>query len=972
MPRAVSAMFGPDVAHVRAARRWAGDTVRSWGLDAHADTVVLVVSELATNAMLHAGSAAQVTLTYDASAGTVEVAVDDTAPAPPPSTDGLDAGHRYVAERDLERVDGGRGLLIVSALAHDWGMRDTPEGKQMWLSLQVRPALDDPERLAAVNRLLGLGLDADVLQDFVELARDVLAVDYAQASLRSLTEVMAGSTGSDDPAAAEYRRALTDLTLRTGLGSVPDVQGDPRVRGSVRGIGGYLGVPLLIGDMPVGVLSVDQVAGREWSPAEVAVLQRLARSASAELELRAVSADLALSSTRLEVALGAADVGGFELDPTTGRLWWSDRLLEMFGHDRRSFGGHLDDFSDRVHELDARRVADAVDAVVRHGGEFVEEYRTVLPDGQVRWISARGRRLVTERGVRFVGAAFDSTNVHEWRDRLQGVIEWMTDAYYSLDREWRFTHLNAQAEQVLGRSSSELVGQVLWEVFPQAVGGDYERTMVEAMRGGHPQTIEANRPGPPYGRFEIRTWATPEGLSVVLHDITARHRGAQEQQQALAEARSARERLELLSEMTRALVSTLDVDEALSRLLELLVPRLADWAAVTLVDGDGRRHHSVVTHRDATLVADVERFTTLHTSSADATSRSERVVRTGLPILSNDATDEALGSSWADDELTRLLRRIGSRHLMVVPLTSRDRVLGVIVLSGADGHPPFSQADLETATEVGRRAGLAIDNAQMYGRQRSTAELLQRHLLPPLPVVPGLDITSRYVPAAHEAQVGGDFYWGSATPGGGALVAIGDVAGHDSLATSWQAQLAPLLRGFAHESDDGAASVLSRVDRAMRGLSITTMATVVLARLEPVDGPQPCWRLTWSNAGHPAPVVVHAGGRVTALDRRADLLLGIDPATPRHNHVIELRAGDTLVLYTDGLVERRGSDLDADTARLEQVLGGLADQPLHTLADEVLRALVGGGRPADDVALLAVRLLAAGEHRDGTDQPAQA
>ncbi len=411
MPRAVSVPFGPRVADVRTARRWAADTMRSWGLDGHVDTVVLVVSELATNAMLHAGSTAAVTLTFEPQAGTVEVAVEDTVRVPQ-SADGLDEGHRYVAQRDPDRVDGGRGLLIVSALADDWGMRDTPGGKQMWLSLRVRPAIDDPDRLAAVDRLLRLRLDTDVLQDYVELARDVLKADYAQASLRSLTEVVAGSVGSDDPAAAEYRRALTDLTLRTGLGAVTDAQGDARVRGSVHGIGGYLGVPLIIGDMPVGVLAVDQSAGRTWSPAEVAVLQRIARSASAELELRAVTADLALNSTRLQVALGAADVGGFELEPTTGRLWWSDRLVEMFGYDRGSFGGHLDDFLDRLHQHDADRVSAAVDEVVSHGGEFVEEYRIVLPDGAVRWISARGRRMVARDGTRFVGAAFDSTSIH--------------------------------------------------------------------------------------------------------------------------------------------------------------------------------------------------------------------------------------------------------------------------------------------------------------------------------------------------------------------------------------------------------------------------------------------------------------------------------------------------------------------------------------------------------------------------------
>ncbi|HEX8498827.1 MAG TPA: ATP-binding protein, partial [Actinomycetales bacterium] len=204
----MSPFFGPEVTEVRAARRWAEEVMRSWGLQAHADTVVLVVSELSTNAMVHAGSPARVTLSYDVTSATLDVAVDDDAPVEhPPGDDGLDVGHRYVAERDPQRLDGGRGLLIVSSLALDWGLRETPTGKQMWLTLTVLPELDDPVRLAAVDRLLALRLDSTVLQETVELARAVLRADYAQASLRSLSEVVTGSVGSEDPAAAAYRRA---------------------------------------------------------------------------------------------------------------------------------------------------------------------------------------------------------------------------------------------------------------------------------------------------------------------------------------------------------------------------------------------------------------------------------------------------------------------------------------------------------------------------------------------------------------------------------------------------------------------------------------------------------------------------------------------------------------------------------------------------------------------------------------------
>jgi serine phosphatase RsbU (regulator of sigma subunit) len=145
----------------------------------------------------------------------------------------------------------------------------------------------------------------------------------------------------------------------------------------------------------------------------------------------------------------------------------------------------------------------------------------------------------------------------------------------------------------------------------------------------------------------------------------------------------------------------------------------------------------------------------------------------------------------------------------------------------------------------------------------------------------------------------------------------------------------------------------------MHGLGIDTMATAVLATIEPPDpgaGADAGWRLTWASAGHLSPLLVGADGSVLVLDTEPELLLGLDTDAPRTDHVRGLSAGDTLLLVTDGLVERRGSDLSADVERLRLVLGPLTGAPVEALADGVLAALVGDGRPADDVALLAVRI----------------
>jgi len=220
------------------------------------------------------------------------------------------------------------------------------------------------------------------------------------------------------------------------------------------------------------------------------------------------------------------------------------------------------------------------------------------------------------------------------------------------------------------------------------------------------------------------------------------------------------------------------------------------------------------------------------------------------------------------------------------------------------------------------------------------------------------EIVVRYHPAVEAAQVGGDWYDAFLQPGGATVLAIGDVVGHDTVAAAAMGQLRSLLRGIAYSGGTGPAAVLASLDRAMEGLQVHTLATAAVARLEagPVDRERGETRLRWSSAGHPPLLVLHPGGRVEALaGERADLLLGVDHAARRRESVVELQPGSTVLLYTDGLVERRDADLDGGLLRLRACLVELADRPLDELLDELLERLVQG-RPEDDVALVAVRL----------------
>ncbi len=847
--------------------------------------------------------------------------------------------------------------------------------------------LDDPGRAVAAHRLLALSVGSAALQSLADVAAELLAVDHAEVALLAEQRVVVAASGRWRPSGRGQLTPLQDsvcgVTAELGmLTAIADARTDARVADLPLVASGdivrYLGVPLVVGEHLVGVLCAYDAEPRQWTDAEVSVLSRLAGSVEQELELRQVSAELADGAARLDLSLGAASIGCFALDPATGALVWDRRLIELFGYEAAAFVPHLDSFTARVQPQDRDRLASAIERAVQTREDLAVEYRITLPGGETRWMTTRGRVVPADDGVRLVGAAFDSTEVRLGRDSVARVLETMTDAFFSLDDGWRFTYVNAKAEELLGRPREQLLGREVWTEFPDAVDSEFYRQYHRAMSSGESVTFHEYYPEPIDRWFEVRAWPSPDSLNVYFQDITARRLVEQEREKAFAETELARNRLALLAEMTRALVSTLDVNEAMARLARIVVPRLADWASVALLDEVGNLQHAVARHADQTLSEQIRRLPALQGSVLTDESYARRVARTGQPVLHERISVDELVAGWDSEELTSLLREIGLASLMIVPLQARDRTLGVLVLAGNEDREPYTDADLTTATEVGQRAGLAIDNAQLYSQQRTAVESLQRHLLPALPAPDFLELVARYRPAAQAAQVGGDFYWGALQEDGATLGAIGDVSGHDLAATSWQAQLAPLLRGFAFEgSREGPASILTRVDRAMRGLQINTMASVVLARIEQTDEdrvalPGGMRRLRWSNAGHPPPMLLRADGRVEVLDSEPDLLLGLDPATERADHVVPLAPGDTVLLYTDGLIERRDSALDTGLTRLRQTMAALGGLPLGQLCDELLARMLPAADPEDDIALLAIRTRPEDEPRPPEASPNQA
>jgi GAF domain-containing protein/anti-sigma regulatory factor (Ser/Thr protein kinase) len=324
----------------------------------------------------------------------------------------------------------------------------------------------------------------------------------------------------------------------------------------------------------------------------------------------------------------------------------------------------------------------------------------------------------------------------------------------------------------------------------------------------------------------------------------------------------------------------------------------------------------------------------------DAASPRAEVTRTGQPVWLSSAADA----------LSRYpgLRAIGIADgaLGVVPLVSHGRPIGAMMLSFADERT-FDTAERALITTLAEQCAQALERARLHQRAQDVALALQQSMLPSaLPEVSGLELTARYHPAVDSLEVGGDWYDVLALPDGRVGLTVGDVVGRGLLAATTMGQLRSALAALALSADSPAA-VLDGLERFAQQVEGARLATVAYAVLDPVGG-----TLRYACAGHPPPLVVSPDGTARFLeDGRSPLLCVGAPGrtTPRPEGTAVLVPGARLLLYSDGLVERRRESLDVGLRRLAAYAGEIRD-PDGWSDELVRRMLVGAGD--DDVALL--------------------
>jgi len=441
------------------------------------------------------------------------------------------------------------------------------------------------------------------------------------------------------------------------------------------------------------------------------------------------------------------------------------------------------------------------------------------------------------------------------------------------------------------------------------------------------------------GRGERPVLAPVEGPA----EVTDLSRGMAAMSSAVAQREDA---LHFLAEASKELSRSLEYETTLTKVARLAVPRIADWCVVdvTVEGGDVRR--LAVEHVDPAkvqLARDVHRR---YPTDPNAATGVPNVLRTGQPELYPEITEAMLAQAAQDEEHLRILRTVGLTSVMIVPVPGRERTLGAITFVNAESGRRFGQNDLQVAEDLARRAGMAIENAVLYARQRGIAETLQRSLLrKELPDMPGVTVAARYLPAKTEAEVGGDWYDLFALPDGRIGMVMGDVAGRGIEAASVMGQLQHALRAYAMEGH-APAIVMERLNTL---LELKDLATLLFLIFDPAK-----WTVTYANAGHLPPLTIAPDGQVSMLEDGSPPLGG-SPLTMYRESTTTFVPGTTIVLYTDGLIEVRGESIDVGMTRLSDVLAGRGKGDLEALLDRILSVLLGGEGAADDVALLALR-----------------
>ena len=629
-------------------------------------------------------------------------------------------------------------------------------------------------------------------------------------------------------------------------------------------------------------------------------------------------------------------------------------------------------------------------------GEFVDHYETerIRKDGRIVRVSLSISPVRAEGGE-ITGAAVIARDItEEWRARIRAEglqrISTALSRAVSTDEAAEIligeavTALRADAATLGVLDQSEEIVELVasrgysdaiepWSSFPVAT----DAPMSEAIRTGEPiwqsSATDTKDRYPDLGDTEFQYAAlavvplTVEGRTIAAvafsfaeeREFIPEERAfmiatAQQAANALDRAqqhedeRRAREHLAFISRASEILGGSLDLDATLQRLAAVAVPEVCDWCSVDLTD-DGTIRNVAVTHADPSKVKLAQELRERYPPDPSEPAGLANVIRSGHPELYSRIPNEMLEEGARDEGHLAILRKLGLVSAMIVPLRAHERTLGAITFVSAESGRRYTESDLAFAQELAAHAALAIDNSSRYLREHSAAVTLQRSLLPRrLPDMSGIELAVRYFPAGPGIEAGGDWYDAIDLGNGKIALVIGDVSGRGITAASIMGRLRMAIRAYAIEGHDP-AEVAERTDRLMQGLDEHDMATVFMLRVDTRTG-----RGEYIRVGHLPALIRHTDGTVSALYGTGSPPMGTVPGLSVEAERVELEPGSTVLLYTDGLIERRDTPIDEDIEELRRVLEEAPDE-IESCLDHVVEALAPRA-PFVDVAVLAMRV----------------
>ncbi|MEV5427832.1 SpoIIE family protein phosphatase [Streptomyces sp. NPDC052701] len=517
------------------------------------------------------------------------------------------------------------------------------------------------------------------------------------------------------------------------------------------------------------------------------------------------------------------------------------------------------------------------------------------------------------------------------------MVERLPYGLCSLDLHGRVGFASPAAADLLGVPVTRLLGTPLWVSVPWLNDPVYEDRYRAALFSQRATSFTALRP--PGDWLSFRLYPSTTGLSVRI----SRARAVSELNRARPRFGGAPSPLVTITQvlsLAGALTEAVGVQDVVQLVADEVAPAVGSRGLVVLRPRAGRLR--VLGHRGYADPHAVERFD--GTPLAEQTPGTQ-VLRTGVPAFFE--SPEHLEHLYPGRRATR----DGFAAWAYLPLIASGRPVGTCVLAYAEPHT-FPAEERAVLTSLAGLIAQALERALLYDTKHRLAHGLQEALLPhSLPSLPGLEAAARYLPATQGMDIGGDFY--DLVPAQGlAAAVIGDVQGHNVTAAGLMGQVRTAVRAYTAVGQSP-REVMSSTNRLLIDLDADLFASCLYLRLDPARG-----RAVMSRAGHPPPLLRRADGRVRVLDLAGGPLLGVDGSAAYPTAEVDLAPGCLLALYTDGLVEAPGVDLEDAVTGLGRRLAEAGDLPLDELADSLVRQDrrdTGGEERLDDVALLLIR-----------------